>query len=105
MEEKIKIDKMIFSQYNKFNENNNTIKKNIESNFVDELMSAKILVYFKFNGDGLYLRDITKYENIDNEKIEWKIEDDIKIPYLDGKKILAIQFNKNNLDKINNFLS
>lgn len=104
---KYKRDIIIMEQYRKFNEENkdDNSKKYIEYNFIDELISCNILIYFKFEKIGLFLKDIYKYEDIKNENIEWKVEENMRIPYLNNKKILAIQFDKNNLDKLINYLS
>ena len=101
-----KIDEIIYKQYFKFNNLNdiNEDEKKIINNFIDELMSCHIMIYIKFDENGLKMRDVYKYDDI-KDNIKWNIENNLKIPYLNDIKIKAIRFSKNNLDQISNFVS
>ncbi len=93
------IDKIIFNQYKLFNKENDIKDKKIYFNFVDEIISSYIMIYDIIENNCLKIKEIYNYEEIKNE-INWKIENSLKIPYLNNIRIKAMKFNKNNKDLI-----
>ncbi len=98
-----KIDKIIFEQFKKFNQEEIENKK-IYYSFIDEIISSLIMVYDKIEDNCLKIKEIFKFEDI-KDNIEWRNENLKRIPYYKNKKIKAIKFSKNNLSNITKFIS
>ncbi len=77
------IEKLVFEQYKKFH-------REVNMSFVDELISSRVFIFEEINENCLFKKDI--YDDC-FDKIEWKTENNIKIPYVNGKKIKAIRCN------------
>jgi hypothetical protein len=87
----------------KFNTYEN-LQDRVKNNIIDELMSSYILIYTKCDENCLKIKDIYKYQEI-KDKIEWKIINFKKVPYLENREIKAIQFYKGDFENIQLCLS
>ncbi len=97
------IDKIIFEQFKKIN-NDGINNKKISLSFIDEIVGSLIMVYEKNNENCLKLKDIYNFEEV-KDNIEWKIENSLKIPYINNQRIKAIRFNKSNINSIDKYIS
>lgn len=98
-------ERTIHKQFNYFyNDDNNKSKK---MSFLDDLITYKIMIYKKYEDYAILYKEIINLEKIEEQglKIEWKMEDDKRYPYINEERINCIMFNKDNIKSIDEFLS
>lgn len=98
-------EKIIQKQFNNFyNDDNNKSKK---MSFLDDIISSKLMIYKKFEDYAILYKEILNLEKFEmqGKKIEWKIEDDKRYPYIGEERINCIMFNKNNINRIEEYKS
>lgn len=82
------MEKIIYEQYYLFFEKKKDSKELV---LLDEVLSLHIMIYEKME-NGIVCKDVRKIEDV-RDLIEWKIENNLRIPYdkNSGMKIKAIQ--------------
>ncbi len=98
------IEKIIIEQFYKFYDNTKEDRKQ-KMSFLDDLITCKIMIYKRFEDYGILYKQINKIRDIHKENLQWIIEDNKRIPYLNGKKIECLMFEENYLNEIDNYIS